>query len=424
MWRNVSAAYCVSIAAVLHCLAPALGDDAQSYRHVLISAATNYNPADVEIRAADVTPECPVAWSVVKHRLAGGKQDGVDVVTIDNGTLQIVVVPTRGMGIWSVTAGEVRIGWDSPVGEIVHPGLVELTSRGGLGWLEGFGEWMCRCGLENTGHPGPDVIRDNTGAESTIDLTLHGKIAYLPAQEVEIVVDRRAPYTIRLRGVVHERMMHGPKLTLETELAVEPGASRFRLIDEIVNRSAMEAEFQILYHTNFGPPVLEAGAIFYAPVKSIFPMNARAAETDIQQFPRFGGPEPGFVEQVYCGELFGDEEGRTRLMLHNSRGDLGVSMSYSLADLPYITLWKNTAAVEDGYVTGIEPGTGFPYNRRVERKHGRVPRLAGGERRRIEIEFGIHRGTPQLVEMARQIERIRADRPTEFHREPQVVLDH
>jgi hypothetical protein len=48
----------------------------------------------------------------------------------------------------------VRLGWDSPVKEVVHPQFINLQSRGGLGWLEGFNEWMVRCGLEWAGHPG------------------------------------------------------------------------------------------------------------------------------------------------------------------------------------------------------------------------------------------------------------------------------
>ena len=51
---------------------------------------------------------------------------------------------------------------ESPVEEIVHPKYIDLESRGGLGWLEGFNEWMVRCGLEFAGHPGEDTT--NTGA--------------------------------------------------------------------------------------------------------------------------------------------------------------------------------------------------------------------------------------------------------------------
>ena len=33
---------------------------------------------------------------------------------------------------------------------------MNLESRGGLGWLDGFNELVVRCGYEWTGHPGID----------------------------------------------------------------------------------------------------------------------------------------------------------------------------------------------------------------------------------------------------------------------------
>ena len=61
---------------------------------------------------------------------------------------------------------DLRLGWDSPVKEVVHPQYVHLESRGGLGWLEGFSEWVVRCGLEFAGAPGKDKFITNTGDEA------------------------------------------------------------------------------------------------------------------------------------------------------------------------------------------------------------------------------------------------------------------
>ena len=64
-------------------------------------------------------------WSVTKTTLRGGKQDGVELITLDNGKLTISIIPTRGMGILDVTMGDIRLGWDSPVKEVVHPSYVD-----------------------------------------------------------------------------------------------------------------------------------------------------------------------------------------------------------------------------------------------------------------------------------------------------------
>ena len=92
-------------------------------------------------------------WSVTKRILAGGRQEGVEVIEVDNGLMKFTVVPTRGFQIWTGNVGDLRLGWDSPVTEIVHPQFVNLAERGGLGWLNGFGEWISRCGLESMGPP-------------------------------------------------------------------------------------------------------------------------------------------------------------------------------------------------------------------------------------------------------------------------------
>jgi hypothetical protein len=50
-----------------------------------------------------------------------------------------------------------------------------------------------------------------------------------------------------------------------------------------------------------------------------------------------------------------------------------------------MSLWKNEVSAKAGYVTGLEPGTGFPNPRPVERAAGRVPKLAGGESYHVHL---------------------------------------
>lgn len=110
----------------------------------------------------------------------------------------------------------------------------------------------------------------------------------------------------------------------------------------------------------------------------------------MQNYCDYGGPQPGFIEQVYCLHPLAGPDGRTELMLQNANGDRGVSLAFPVAQLPCVTLWKNLAAEPEGYVTGIEPGTGFPYTRRLEREGGRVPKLAPNETRHFTIDVTIH----------------------------------
>jgi Domain of unknown function (DUF4432) len=379
------------------------GDRAgQSYRKTLTSVTDNLHVDEWELTAGEVVAGAQ-GCSIRKMTLHGGRQEGVDVILVDNGELKFTICPTRGMGVLSVTMGDVFLGWSSPVKEVVHPKLINLQSRGGLGWLEGFNEWMVRCGLESAGHPGVDRFINNVGDEATMELTLHGKIANIPASEVEVVIDPEPPHRLRVRGRVEERMFYGPKLVLQSEISTTPGSNTFQLADLIVNDGDDEQEFQIIYHPNFGPPLLEAGSTFAGAVERVTPFNDHAAK-DVASYAEYHGPRLGFIEQVYCLRPKPDRAGRTTIMLRNKARDKAVSMNFATSELPFVTLWKNTNALKEGYVTGLEPGTGFPNNRRIERKFGRVPKLPSGGTFKASIDFTIHTTLNEVAEVSNRIE--------------------
>src|SRR5438128_6451206 len=135
--------------------------------HLLIDARESYvREGEVFRGGGDGTP----GWQVRLRTCRGGRSDGVQVVEIDNGHFSIDVLPTRGMGIWRVRRGERTLGWKSPAREPVHPAFVPLMEPAGLGWLDGFCELLCRCGLESNGPP----EFDDAGR---LVRPLHGRIA-------------------------------------------------------------------------------------------------------------------------------------------------------------------------------------------------------------------------------------------------------
>jgi hypothetical protein len=343
-----------------------------------------------------------VNWSIHKFTLHGGKQEGVELVKIFNGKLKILVAPTRGMGILSVDASDCGLGWRSPITEVVHPHFIDRHDRGGLGWLEGFNEWLVRCGLEFAGGPGNDEVTNNAGEKVQMDLTLHGKVAHIPASHVEVIVYKDG--RICLKGVVHERTFLGPKLSLTSCISTVINSERFQIEDVVENCSATAQEFQLIYHTNFGFPLLEAGAEAVLPVKRITPMNSHAA-AGADAAVRFDGPQAGFIEQVFLMELFADSTNQTGAMLKNRDSDLAVTLEWNALELPYFTLWKNLAAECDGYVIGFEPGTSFPFNRRQERDCGRVPVLEPMGRRHFFLACEIHRGLDEVARKGAAIQR-------------------
>jgi hypothetical protein len=369
------------------------------YTQELLSAGTSQ-----PLPACTFSPEnCAVGgtnpWSVRTRTLRGGLQEGVEVVEIDNGHLSFAVLPTRGMGIWKGRCGEVRLGWDSPVKDPVHPAFIHPEERGGLGWLRGFNEWIVRCGLSSMGAPGTDVVVDNNGNASEVFLPLHGNIANTPARRVSLEI---GPKEIILRGEVDETMLFGPALRLTAEIRTAFGSNALTIEDTVTNLGRNPTEHQLLYHINYGEPLLQSGSRLLAPFKQVAPRDPRAAE-GIGSFDRYGPPKPGFVEQAYWYELAGRRGSReTAVLLRNAKGDKGSALRYSLKDFPCFTLWKNTAAREDGYVTGLEPATSYPNPRRFEREKGRVVVLDGGQSRTTRLVV-------EALEDARSVRAAEAD---------------
>ncbi len=351
---------------------------------LFVESAT-LGPADIGGRAA--------GYEVSKRRLRGGLSDGVDVVRVNNGLLAVDILPTRGMGLWKAWLGGAEYGWRSPVRGPVHPSFVPLMEPGGLGWLDGFDELLVRCGLESNGAPEFEPETDR------LKYPLHGRIANKPARSVHVSVDGETG-EIAVTGVVEETRFHFLKLRLTSTVSTRVGEPVLRIRDVVENLSESPAEAQLLYHVNFGEPLLDAGARFVAPVKAVVPRNPHAAQ-GLASWDRYAAPTAGYAEEVFFVELLADAQGQTRSLLRNAAGDRGASLTHDVRQLPCYTLWKNTAASRDGSVTGLEPGTNYPNPRSFEGRHGRVAKLAPGASVTYDLTMELH-GSAASVGAAEQ----------------------
>jgi hypothetical protein len=359
-------------------------------------------------------------WSVTKNRLRGGRRDGVDLIVLDNGTLRISIVPTRGMGLWKGWYEGIPLGWESPITDgPVHPSLVNLAAAGGLGWLDGFDELLARCGLENNGPPFEVRTKQADGAESHTRLGLHGKIANIPASYVAVHIGADPPHEITVEGHVQESRLFGPQIRMETRLSTVPGSNVLTVRDEFVNLKEQPVEMQILYHWNFGPPFLDAGARLFAPTKSLTPRDKRAQE-GLVRYDVFEGPQPGFAEQVYYFELHAapPAERRTLALLRNNAADKGVVLRFRTDQLPAFTLWKNSGGLRDGYVTGLEPGTNYPNPRPFEQAHNRVVTLPVDGRYTTEMTVEVLIAAEAVGAAEAEIKRLQAQGAAQINPSP------
>jgi galactose mutarotase-like enzyme len=224
---------------------------------------------------------------------------------------------------------------------------------------------------------------------------------------------------IAIRGVVEELRFHFLKLRMTTTISTTFGSSSFTVRDEITNVSTMPATMQMLYHINFGLPLLDGGSRVVAPVKTLVPRTPRAASA-VKTWDSYSAPEPGFDEMVYFFELNAADDGSTQTLIKNAHSTRGVSLAFNKKQLPWFTLWKDTAGEADGYVTGLEPGTNFPNPRSFERSKEREVKLAPGETKSFEIRVDVLTSASEVANAEAAVAKIQSGRQAKVFDQPQA----
>src|SRR5207245_454852 len=131
-------------------------------------------------------------------------------------------------------------------------------------------------------------------------------------------------------------------------------------------------------------------------------------------------PVPGFAEQVYCYDLLSDAAGRTLAMLYNHTADRACVLRFNRQELPCFTVWKNTAALEEGYVTGLEPATNFPNFKSFERQQGRVPVIPPGGHWECSWSIEVHDSAAGVAGVLQEIVSLQSQARAIIHRTPQA----
>jgi hypothetical protein len=384
--------------------------DAAMPRHdwILTDVDCGIHHSSLLLSAADV-PGSPAGWSMCKTTLQGGLRQGVEAVDLANGLLRVRVLPTRGMGLWKAWLGDMELGWQAPLRGPVHPALVPLDEASGVGWLSGFDELLCRCGLEWNGAP-------EFHADGRVKHTLHGRIANLPAHRLHFSVDTDAR-SLGLCGEVDEGRLFGPRLRLTSTVTTVVDSPTLLIEDCVANLSSRPSDLQLLYHINLGRPLVTPGARLFAPLRRLIPKDEHSAR-DLATWQEYPAEQAGCQETVLFLELAADGRGRTSVLLQAADERHGLLLTFQRQQFPYFIVWKCPQPAADGYVTGLEPAINLPHGKTFEAQQGRVARLAPGARREFRLELtalassaALAQAREQIAELGRGVTPELCDRP-------------
>jgi len=341
----------------------------------------NYTRAEILRRVGNVSQIASTRHVV----LDDGRAKGVAAIDIDTGAgLRFTVLPDRGMDIEAASYKGCNLVYLTPNG-VVHPAYYEPQ---GAGWLRTFfGGLLTTCGLTTLGAPGRD------GDE---DLGLHGRYAAIPARQV---CDRSRwegdDYVLEASGVMEECQLFGDKLHLTRTISSLAGAKSLVIHDVVENFGHRPSPLTILYHINFGFPLLDGASRAIVGATESSPFNDRSAQ-GMAEMLAFSDPVPGYEEQNFSHRMAVDAEGSAYAALVNPGlyGGLGVYIKFDGRALPYLNEWKMMG--EGDYVAALEPCNVPCENRAALRQKGLLPLLGPGEVQEIRVEIGVLEGEAEI----------------------------
>jgi len=246
--------------------------------------------------------------------------------------------------------------------------------------LRGFpGGLLTTCGLSNFG-PACEENGEFYG--------LHDRISYTPAREVRAVsrwIDDET-CTLTVSGTLRQTRIFGPNLRLERTYTARLGENRLCLRDTLTNDGFTPEAAVILYHCNFGFPLVEAGAMVRLNVISTTPRDANAA-SGADRWREMDEPTVGIAEKCFFHDTQPGADGHVEAGIWNPRLKLGVNLRYAKSQLPHFTQWKMLGA--GTYVCGLEPSNAHLAPRTELRADAALPVLEPGESRVFDLEWSV-----------------------------------
>jgi len=335
---------------------------------------TNYTRRELESYAADLRQLADIRLMTYDD----GQERGVRAAHIRTGSgLDFDVLLDRAMDIGTATYRGMALAWQSGTGA-AHPARYEA---GGLGWLKTFhGGMLALCGLTQAGAPNVDPLNGES-------LGLHGRVGAIPAYDVGIArvwLDDDT-YALSLTGTVDEASLFGHRLRLTRRLTFHAGESRITIHDTVRNVGGLPAPLMILYHCNFGFPLISADTVIRSPAHTVTPRDAQA-QAGIATWGTLHAPQAGYAEQVFFHDV-DTSQPTVRVEIVNAGLGLTVALEFGTDTLPYLTQWKQLGFGD--YTVGIEPGNCLPEGRTSAREHGRLTTLAPDESRTFTLGFEV-----------------------------------
>ncbi len=315
--------------------------------------------------------------------LDNGLGKGTRIAWVNTGSgLRYKVVIDRGLDIVDAFYNQYSLAWLSHAG-VTAP---RPDANRGLEWLYSFaGGLLTTCGLTHVGGPETDEFGQRG---------LHGRISNLPG-ELESVVQpdlTEEKPRMSITAVVKQSQVFGPSLELKRTISSTIGEPSIRIHDIVTNVGNTPVPHMILYHCNFGWPLVDEGTEIVCKGKwvsrgmdmdnAVFnsKCNFRKCQKPLDSH-RGGGEGCAFID------VAADKNRMCTVGLYNRGLGLALVMKYQKKQLPWLSNWQHWGPGE--YVTALEPGTNPPIGQAKARKQKKLIHIAPGKSKTYDLEMTV-----------------------------------
>ena len=282
------------------------------------------------------------------ERLEEGNGVGMRIARVWNAAgLNFSVTPDRCLDLYDFSYKGVNLAFHSKNGlgaSAFLPNAGEFFSywRGGM---------LATCGLDNVG-----------GAAQADELNvfpIHGRIGSRAAEQFGLDAHWEGDdYVLRLSGVVRESRLYGRSLELRRQIETSLYANEVTITDTITNLTDAPEPVFLLYHFNFGYPLLDEDALYFGPSAQTIDYS-QSGDTD---FYHMHAPVDGLPQQTFCHVPHTKEI--VTAGLYQPKLQLSAYLRYDTASLPYLLEWKCLKSHD--YVLAIEPANCPAHDRETD----------------------------------------------------------
>ena len=333
--------------------------------------------------------------------LADGAGRGVRVLEFRTGSgFTFDVLVDRAFDVGACGYQKQPLAWESPVG-VSGPWFYEPEEFGFLR-TQGGG-LLTTCGLDHTLFPTDDTAAQYHYAPKTTEhYGLHGRASNLPARLVGYGERWEGDACVLwAEGEVRQVSTLGENLVLRRRIEARVGASNVTLHDEVENVGYHPTPHMLLYHINFGFPVVDEGAEILLPEGRVTPWG----DYPEKDFRVLAAPAKNFEGQVFEYEPQTERDGTVPAGIVNRARGLGVYELFKREQLPFPLVWRMLG--EGHYVVALEPSTNRVAGRHDARARGELIELEPGEVRRYDVELGALAGREAIDAFAARVQGLR-----------------